>query len=436
MADTTTMMARFLALHPKKIDLSLGRMERILPLIGNPQLRLPPTIHVAGTNGKGSTIAFLRAMLEAAGKRVHVYTSPHLVRFHERIRLAGQLVDEAMLADAFQRCESANGGDPITVFEITTAAALLLFAEVPADVLLLEVGLGGRYDATNVIASPAATVITPVSLDHMEYLGTTIGQIALEKAGILKRGAMAILADQSDEGRDVLEREARRVRAKGPMIGGQDFSTHAEHGRMVYQDEMGLLDLPLPKLPGRHQLLNAGTAIATLRHALPGFVDDKAIEKGMTSVTWPARLQKLQGNTLKLAPRGAEVWLDGGHNEDGGRVLSAAMRDLSHTGAERPLVMIAGMLSTKDSSAFLNHFRGLADRLYAIGIAGQEAARPAGEVAEAAQRSGLQAETAASLADALARIKAHYGTLRPRILICGSLYLAGEALAFDGVTPV
>jgi dihydrofolate synthase / folylpolyglutamate synthase len=436
MADTTTMMARFLALHPKKIDLSLGRMERILPLIGNPQLRLPAAIHVAGTNGKGSTIAFMRAMLEAAGKRVHVYTSPHLVRFHERIRLAGQLVGEAELADAFKRCEAANGGDPITVFEITTAAALMLFAEVPADVLLLEVGLGGRYDATNVIASPAVSVITPVSLDHMEYLGTSIAKIALEKAGILKGGAMAILADQCAEGMAVLEREAARVRAKGPLIGGQDFSTHEEHGRMVYQDEIGLLDLPLPRLPGRHQLLNAGTAIAALRHGLPGMVDDQAIAKGMKSVTWPARLQKLTGNTLKLAPKGAEVWLDGGHNEDGGRVLSTAMRDISEQGADRPLVMIVGMLSTKDPSAFLGHFKGMADRLFAIGIAGQDAARPAGEVTEEAQRSGLQAETAASLADALSRIKTRYGTVRPRILICGSLYVAGEALAFDGVTPV
>ena len=434
MADSTALMARFLALHPKKIDLSLGRMERILPRLGDPQRRLPPTIHVAGTNGKGSTIAFMRAMLEAAGKRVHVYTSPHLVRFHERIRLAGTLVGEGRLVEAFQTCEEANGGDPITVFEITTAAALHLFAETPADALLLEVGLGGRYDATNVIEKPAASVVTPVSLDHMEYLGDTVEKIAAEKAGILKRGAPAVFAEQSLEGGAVLEREAQRVRSGPVFVGGQDFRSYAENGRLIFQDLDGLMDLPLPRLGGRHQHINAGTAIAALKAAFGEAIGPDAIAAGLTTVDWPGRLQALTGNVLKLAPKGSEVWLDGGHNQDGGRVLAEAMADMEER-SPRPLVMIAGMLSTKDSTTFLGSFRGLAQELHAIGITGQDAARSADDVADQARRAGLKASTAGSLAEALARIGDKVWGVPPRILITGSLYLVGEVLAFDGTTP-
>ncbi|MGL5116293.1 MAG: bifunctional folylpolyglutamate synthase/dihydrofolate synthase, partial [Beijerinckiaceae bacterium] len=358
MADSATIMARFLALHPKKIDLSLDRMLSILPKLGDPHLKLPPVIHVAGTNGKGSTIAFMRAMLEAAGMGVHVYTSPHLVRFHERIRLAGKLVDEERLVEAFQRCEDANGGAPITVFEMTTAAALLLFAETPADVLLLEVGLGGRYDATNLVPRPLVSIITPVSLDHMEFLGDSIPKIAAEKAGILKRGCPAVIADQSPEAVDVYEREARRLRAGPLLIGGQDFTCAEEHGRLVFQDGDGLLDLPLPRLNGRHQHLNAGTAIAAIRRGFGDAVPTEAIARGLVSVVWPGRLQRLSGHLLKLAPSGCELWLDGGHNEDGGRVLAAAMAELEEK-SPRPLVMIAGMLSTKDSTAFFRPFAGL-----------------------------------------------------------------------------
>ena len=434
MADSTAIMARFLALHPKKIDLSLDRMDAILPKLGYPHLKLPLTIHVAGTNGKGSTIAFMRAMLEAAGKRVHVYTSPHLVRFHERIRLAGKLVSEEALLQAFQRCEAANGGSPITVFEMTTAAALLLFAETPADVLLLEVGLGGTYDATNVIAKPAASVITPVSLDHMEYLGDTIGKIATEKAGILKRGSPAIFASQSPEALAKLEAEAKRLRSGPVLIGGQDFQTYEEHGRLVYQDTTGLLDLPLPRLGGRHQHLNAGTAIAALRTVFDDAISLDCIAKGMTSVDWPGRLQRLTGNTLKLAPKGAEIWLDGGHNQDGGRVLADAMAEMQDRNP-RPLLMIAGMLATKDSTAFLAAFKGLAQELHAIGITGQDAARSAEDVVTQAQKAGLKATAASSLAGALARINDQTWEIPPRILITGSLYLAGEVLAFDGTMP-
>jgi dihydrofolate synthase / folylpolyglutamate synthase len=432
-ADSQALMARFLALHPKKIDLSLARMESILPALDNPQLKLPPVIHVAGTNGKGSTIAFMRAVLEAAGKRVHVYTSPHLVRFHERIRLAGQLVDEAALFGAFRRCEEANAGRPITVFEITTAAALLLFAETPADVLLLEVGLGGRFDATNVIPRPAASVITPVSLDHMEYLGDTVPRIAAEKAGIIKRGAPVIIADQSLEGQAVMEAEAERVKAGPLRVGGQDFRTHEENGRLVYQDETILLDLPLPRLPGRHQHLNAGTAIAALRQVYGGTVPESAYARGMTEVQWPGRLQRLAGHVLKLAPDGSDVWLDGGHNEDGGRVLAAALAEMNERNP-RPLFMVAGMLSTKDSTAFFRAFSGLAAGVFAIGIRGQEAARSPDDVVAQAARAGLKGEVAAGLPEALARIGAAGGP-PPRIIIAGSLYLAGEVLALDGAVP-
>ncbi len=434
MADSTMLMARFLALHPKKIDLSLSRMEQILPKLGNPQRRLPTTIHVAGTNGKGSTIAFMRAILEAAGKRVHVYTSPHLVRFHERIRLAGKLVDEDTLVAAFTRCEEANGGAPITVFEMTTVAALLLFAETPADVLLLEVGLGGRFDATNVIESPAASVITPVSLDHMEYLGDTIPKIAAEKAGILKRGTLAIFAEQSAEGLAVLDREARRKRTGAVLVGGQDFRSYEDAGRLVFQDTEGMIDLPLPRLGGRHQHLNAATAIATLKAVFGDTITEDDIAKGLSRVDWPGRLQRLVGTTLKLAPVGAEIWLDGGHNQDGGRVLSAAIAEMGARDP-RPLVMIAGMLSTKDSTAFLGCFKGMAKELHAIGIAGQDAARSAEDTADQARKAGLTAISANSLAEALARIGDRPWPKPPRILITGSLYLAGEVLAFDGTMP-
>lgn len=434
MADSHALMARFLALHPKKIDLSLDRMDSILPALGNPHLRLPPVIHVAGTNGKGSTIAFMRAVLEAAGRRVHVYTSPHLVRFHERIRLAGKLVDEASLVDAFRRCEDANGGKPITVFEMTTAAALQLFAETPADVLLLEVGLGGRYDATNVVPRPAASVITPVSLDHMEYLGDSIPKIALEKAGIIKRGAPVILAEQSLEGQAVMEAEAARMRSGPIQIGGQDFATHEENGRLIFQDERGLLDLPLPRLPGRHQHLNAGTAIAALREVFGDALPDNAFARGMTEVQWPGRLQRLTGHALKLALPDTEIWLDGGHNEDGGRVLAAALAEMNERNP-RPLFMVAGMLSTKDSTAFFRAFEGLVSEVVAIGIHGQDAARSPDDVAAQAERAGLRARVASGLPEALAMVGTASAGQPARVIIAGSLYLAGEVLALDGTMP-
>ena len=432
------LLARFLTLHPRKIDLSLGRIEALLDKLGAPHKHLPPVIHVAGTNGKGSTIAFMRAILEAAGKRVHVYTSPHLVNFHERIRLGapggGKLVSEAALVEAFAACERANAGDAITLFEITTAAAFKLFADLPADFLLLEVGLGGRYDATNVIDKPAVSVITPVSHDHSEFLGTDLAGIAGEKAGIIKRGAPVVCGWQSTPALQVIEKEAFRQRAP-LIIGGQDFNCYEQHGRFVYEDERGLLDLPRPLLPGQHQFENAATAIAALRVLLPDLGAD-AFERSVARVDWPARLQKLSNGKLATRiPAGAELWLDGGHNEAGGRVLGEAMGDFEEA-SPRPLILICGTLSTKDTSGFLAHFRGLAREVIAVPISGEHAARTAAEVAAIARAQALSATEAASVEAALDAINARKWPVPPRILIAGSLYLAGEVLKANGTPPV
>ena len=434
MTGSDLILERMLALHPLKIDLSLGRLEALLARMGDPQLRLPPVIHVAGTNGKGSTVAFMRAVLEAAGRKVHVYTSPHLVRFHERIRLAGRLVDEARLTAALQDCEQVNAGAPITLFEMTTAVAFKLFCETPADVLLLEVGLGGRFDATNVVPNPALCVITPVSIDHPEFLGSTLAAIAFEKAGIIKPGVPVVVAAQEDEACAVIERQAAKLRAP-IFISAQDFSGRQEHGRLVYQDEAGLLDLPPPRLAGRHQIQNAATAIAALRQFDPT-IPDEAFEAGMRTVDWPARLQRLaSGPLVALAPRGAEVWLDGGHNVAGGRVLGEAMADLEAE-APRPLIVICGALATKDTTGFLAAFRGLARQVFAVPIPGEHAGRSPQDVAAAASRAGLVAECADGVPDALARIAAQSWDRPPRILIAGSLYLAGHALGANDAPPV
>lgn len=440
MSSSDVVIARLMALRPKMIDLSLGRILRLLERLGDPHLRLPPLIHVAGTNGKGSTIAFMRAILEAGGLSVHVDTSPHLVRFNERIRMGrpggGRFVDDDVLADALQRCEAANGGEPITFWEIMTAAAFLLFSEHPADVVLLEVGLGGRFDASNVVPHPACTVVTPVSMDHADYLGDTVTKIAAEKAGIFKRGAPAVIAPQEPEPTAVLEAVAERIGASKILIGAQDFNVHEDGGRLVYEDGDGLLDLPLPRLVGRHQHVNAGTAIAALRAAGYGGLPALAFEQGMLNADWPARLQRLaRGKLAELLPARAELWLDGGHNPDGGRVLAQAMADLADRNPA-PLVMIAGLLSTKDAGATLAHFKGLAQMLFAVPIQNQLVARPAEEVAGLARAAGLTAEVTGSVEQALREIAARDWSAPPRILICGSLYLAGEVLSANGTLPV
>jgi len=425
-------LQRLLTLHPKRIDLVLDRIERLLTALGSPEKKLPPVIHVAGTNGKGSTCAFARAMLEAQGLRVHVYTSPHLVRFHERIRLASGIIGEDELAATLDDCERANAGAPITFFEITTAAAFLAFSRHPADALVLEVGLGGKYDATNVIAKPAVSVITPVGLDHQEFLGTQLSGIAAEKAGIIKPGAPVVVGPQDDDARDVIARRADALSAPAWFF-GQDFFAHAEHGRMVYQDNDGLLDLPLPKLPGPHQIENAAGAIAALRHANRGWAQEQGLERGLRSVEWPARLQRLtQGPLVGLAPRGSEIWLDGGHNPHAALAIARAMADLEER-SPKPLYLVCGMLKTKDAEGFFMPFLGLARHVTTVAIEGEDASRGAGELYDLARAAGLDASPADDLEDAMMQVDAwsrgRPGDGPPRILICGSLYLAGKVLS-------
>ena len=428
-------VARLNSLHPKRIDLSLDRIQRLLTALDHPEQKLPPMVHVAGTNGKGSTIAFLRAILEAAGQRVHVYSSPHLIHFNERFRLSGHLVSDAELTAALEECERVNADAPITVFEITTAVGMLLFSRHPADVLLMEVGLGGRLDATNVVDKPLATIVTPISLDHTDFLGGTLEKIAAEKAGIFKHGVPAVVAAQSREVMAVLERQAARLKA--PMkIAGEDWTATEERGRLVYQDDTGLLDLPAPRLYGRHQFENAGLAIAALR-ALPQFkISPAAFEGGMVKADWPARMNRLgHGHLTALVPAGSELWLDGGHNPDGGRAIAAALADLEER-VSRPLVLIVGMLATKDCEGFLRNFAGLARRVIAVPVPGAEKGLSAEAVADAARKIGLQATSRDNLNGALDAVRKLDLEPPPRILITGSLYLAGEVLRLNGTLPV
>ena len=415
-------LERMMALHPKIIDLTLDRVWRLLDALGNPQNDMPPVIHLAGTNGKGSTQAMIRAGLEAAGKRVHAYTSPHLARFHERIRLEGTLISEDHLTEVLDECYAANNGEQITYFEITTCAAILAMARTPADFTLLETGLGGRLDCTNVVAKPALTIITPISIDHEQYLGNTLAKIAGEKAGILKRGVPCVVGPQPDEAMQVIETTASRL-GTTLIAQGQHWHVSTERGRLIFQDETGLRDLPLPNLPGAHQIENAGAALATLRHLEMG---DAALEAAMTSAFWPARMQRLATGPLVEAAPEAELWLDGGHNPAAGLVLGAHLAGL----AKRPTHLICGMLNTKDIAGYLAPLAAEAESLTALSIPGEANTLPADETARAAAGVGLAASTAESALDAVRAIVAH--TPEARILICGSLYLAGGILRENG----
>ena len=411
-----------MALHPKIIDLTLDRAWRLLAALDHPERDLPPVIHIAGTNGKGSTQAMIRAGLQAAGKSVHAYTSPHLARFHERIRVGGALIAEDELSATLDACYRANDGHPITYFEITTVAALLAFARHPADFTLLEVGLGGRLDATNVVDRPALTVITPVSIDHQQFLGDTLSAIAGEKAGILKRGVPCVVGPQEDDALAVIEACAATLGA--PLLAhGQHWHVWEERGRLIFQDETGLLDLPLPTLIGAHQVQNAGAALAALRHL---GVDDVACEAAVTRAEWPARLQRLRTGPLVEAADRVELWLDGGHNPAAGMALAEALNRLP----PRPLHLICGMLNTKDVTGYMRPLAGIAETLTAVSIPGEVNTLPAAETAAAAQKVGLRAETAEDAATAIAEIVAR--APNARILICGSLYLAGHVLRENG----
>lgn len=437
-AETDAILARLLTLHPKEIDLSLDRLNDLLTDLGHPERDLPPVIHVAGTNGKGSTLTFMRYMLEAAGKRVHTYTSPHLVRFNERIRLGGEdggtFVTPEALNAALAQCEKVNAGRPITFFEITTAAAFLLFSTHEADILLLEVGLGGRLDATNVILPPKASVITPVSLDHGKFLGEDVAVIAGEKAGIIKQQVPVVVS------RQLFDAAEQRILAKAetmqaPLhLSGQEWMAFEQHGRFVYQDEQGLMDLPLPRLVGRHQLENAGAAITALRAA--GFdLGEEAFAAGITAARWPARMQRLtEGRLVARIPNAAEVWLDGGHNPDGGRAVAAAIAELEDT-TSRPLVMIVGMLSVKDPLGYFEHFRDLAAEIIAIPIEEQAMGLDPELLAASAREAGLPAKAMASVREALDYVAGEAYEAAPRVLLCGSLYLAGEILRDNETEP-
>ena len=411
-----------MTLHPKVIDLTLDRVHRLLAALGNPETRLPPVIHIAGTNGKGSTQAMIRAGLEAEGRVVHAYTSPHLARFHERIRLAGELIGEDALTSLLDECVRANGPDEITFFEITTCAALLAFSRTPADFTLLEVGLGGRLDATNVVARPALTIITPVSLDHQQYLGDTLPQIAGEKAGIIKRGVPVIVGPQAPEGLEVIEAQAARLRA--PVLAfGQHWNVWEERGRLIYQDENGLLDLPLPNLPGPHQVQNAGAALAALRHLGGG---EAACEAAVTRAFWPARMQRLRHGPLPDISPDIELWLDGGHNPAGGEAVAATLERMQ----KRPTYLICGMLNTKDVKGYMQPLADHVTRLIAVSIPGEKNTLPAEATRDAAIEAGMHAEIAETVDAALARIARE--NPKARVLICGSLYLAGNVLRENG----
>ncbi len=433
MAVSDAILMRLLELHPKIIDLSLDRMWRLLEALGNPQLELPPVVHIAGTNGKGSTLANMRAMIEAAGLCAHAYTSPHLVRFHERIRLGGAggsaLIAEDRLVALLEECEHANKGEPITFFEITTAAAMLAFARTPADYALLEVGLGGRLDATNIIAEPAVCVITPVDMDHEQYLGDTLAAIAVEKAGILKQGVRACVGIQQDEAREAIEAVAAKIGAK-LKFANQDFQCFEQYGRMVFQDEDGLLDLDLPALAGRFQIDNAGLAIAAIRTLDDKRITPDHIADGLARVTWSARMERLEpGHLHTLVPAGTEIWLDGGHNPSAGRAVAAALADLDER-SPRPLVLITGMLNTKRADGYLRPFAGLVQKVMAIAIPGEENTIPAVELARDAIATGLDARPYDSIEQALRAAGEIAGGSTPsRIVIGGSLYLAGNVLA-------
>lgn len=439
MPTSDELLAQLKLLHPRLMDLSLGRIERLLDKLGNPQRRLAPVIHIAGTNGKGSTAAYLKSMFEAAGRRVHLYTSPHLVRFHERIVLAGedgkaQPIAEAELVSLLSDVARVNGGDPITFFEITTAAAFVAFAADPADAVILEVGLGGRLDATNLIERPAVTIITPVAMDHADKLGDTLAKIAGEKAGILKPGVPAVVSQQDDDVLHVICERARQVRA--PVTAwGHHYDAYEQRGRLVFQQENVLLDLPKPALLGRHQIVNAGTAVAAALAVRHLGLSERAIERGLVEAEWPARMQRLKSGRLADMMRpGSELWLDGGHNPAGGSAIAQTLADLEERSSS-PLYLIVGMMGQKDAAGFLRPFRGLARCIVTVPIPGaHEQPLAPDDLAKIASDLGFSAVPATDVPAAIRWIETESSGPK-RVLICGSLYLAGHVLALQqGVT--
>jgi dihydrofolate synthase/folylpolyglutamate synthase len=425
-------LERLTRLHPKLIDLGLDRIERLLGQLGSPHKKLPPVVHVAGTNGKGSLVAYLRAMSEAAGYRVHVYTSPHLVRFNERIRVAGNLIEDDALDAILTECEEVNAGQPITFFEITTVAAFLAFARVPADLTILEVGMGGRRDTTNVVDS-MLSAITPIGYDHTGFLGDTLESISAEKAGILKRTVPAVIGRQREIAADVIAAEAAKLTVPLFRMGREWQMTPTNSGFRYDSDLLGL-DLPAPALAGAHQIDNAATAVACIERlrAAKFAIDDGAIRKGLATVDWPARLQRLtRGPLVEALPPGCELWLDGGHNEDCGLALARMAADWAKEPAALPLYLVFGMLTTKDASGFLRPLARHAQAARAVPFPEGHSAYTPDEACAKAAEVGLDCVPANDIGAALEDLLATQPAPM-RILICGSLYLAGAVLARNG----
>ncbi len=421
-------------IHPKGFDLSLDRILLLLEKLGNPQNKLPPVIHVAGTNGKGSTLAFTRAILEAQGYKVHVHTSPHLVNWHERYRLAGKLVSDDVLADAIQRIADTNNNKPITVFELLCAVMFVLFSEHEADFALVEVGLGGRFDATNVIAEPKVCAIAPVALDHQAYLGDTIAKIAFEKAGIIKKHVPVAVGRQQDEARETIEEVARKNQSPITIL-GQDFDAYRDATGFVYQDEEGLLDLPMPKLAGEHQLDNAALAMAAIRLANIK-VSPEAFAQGMLDVTWPGRLEKLpSGKITKALGNKTDIWIDGGHNPSAGEAIAAEL-SRQNTGSSRKTLLICGMINTKEPLGYFKPFEKLGAEVITVPVAMSEASIASDDLAEVAKQAGLKTQSTTSLKAAIEqtahKLKENSDL---RILFCGSLYMVGEVLELNETSP-
>lgn len=422
--------------YPKGFDLSLVRIIRLLESLGNPHLKLPPVIHIAGTNGKGSAAANCRALLESAGYCVHVHTSPHLVHWNERFRLGakggGHFVDDNTLSRAIIDVTSANNHQPITVFEILTAVAFLLFAEHPADAVILEVGLGGRFDATNVISKPAVSLIMPIALDHIAMLGDTVEKIAFEKGGIIKNGAPLVIGKQDfEEANNVLIKLAQQKHAPFSIF-GQDYQGYKDHGRMVFQNETGLIDLPLPNLKGDHQIANSAAAIEAVLHA--GFrLSNADIANAMQTLSWPARMQRItRGALIDYLPKTMSVFLDGGHNPAGAQVISNELLHWKKKGVTS-VVMIAGMINTKDATGYFEKFKGLVEKVYTVPVLSSDSGVPPEVLCEAARSAGLEVQAMKSVGETLRFIAATDPTTT--VLISGSLYLAGDFLKQNNTPP-
>ena len=417
--STDLILHRIMKLHPKIIDLKLDRVQNLLKKLGNPEKKLPPIIHIAGTNGKGSTQAIIKSGLEADGKIVHAYTSPHLLRFNDRINLAGEAISEHHLNEILEECCQLNDGLPITYFEITTVAAILAFSKVKADYCILEVGLGGRYDATNIIDRPELCIITPISLDHQKLLGETIEEIAFEKAGILKNKSVCFVGKQEPKALKVIKNVANQTNSM-LRVYNEDWVVKENIKNFYFKDNKGSFSLPLPALVGSHQVYNAGIAVAALRYL--GVSSSSVLKNSMRNVVWPGRMQRIVSGPLTKITNNLEIWLDGGHNAAAGQALAEVLKLLP----PMRTILICGMLNTKDAFGYMINFKGIVAEVIAIPVPNEVATLTAEETSNYAIKAGLKSSHAQNIEDALNR--AVSDQTPSRIVICGSLYLAGFIL--------